>query len=302
MAAQGVLTDRLALDVKGVDDLRRAVRQDPDKGLKEVARQFESLLMQMMLKSMRDASPQEGLFDSEQTKLYGSMLDQQFAQVMAKRGIGLAEIMANQLASRGREAAGVDGAVDRPDSVVPGSAPAVPAGGVPGGPTAPAPGAAGVEGTPRGFVDRLWPHAVEASKTTGIPPHFMIAQAALESGWGRREIRMPDGSTSHNLFGIKATGNWKGASAETATTEYVAGQAVRTTEKFRAYGSYEEAFRDYAKLLRDNPRYAGVLDAGADASGFARGLQRAGYATDPMYAAKLERIIQSSALRQALAG
>jgi flagellar protein FlgJ len=153
----------------------------------------------------------------------------------------------------------------------------------------------------REFVNRLWPHAGEASQATGIPAHFMIAQAALETGWGRSELRFSDGTPTYNLFGIKAGRNWQGAVAESTTTEYVNGVAQRSVERFRAYASYAEAFRDYANLLASNPRYAEVLNQ-QDAAGFARSLQRAGYATDPMYAAKLERIIGGAALRNGMTG
>jgi flagellar protein FlgJ len=148
---------------------------------------------------------------------------------------------------------------------------------------------------------RIWPHAVEASRSTGISPQFLVAHAALESGWGRNEIRQSDGSSSYNLFGVKAGKAWGGATVEAATTEYIGGQAQSSVERFRAYGSYEEAFRDYANLLRNNPRYAGVIGS-QDGAEFAKGLQRAGYATDPAYADKLSRIINGPTLRMALVG
>jgi flagellar protein FlgJ len=149
-------------------------------------------------------------------------------------------------------------------------------------------------------VAAIWPHAETASRRTGIPAAFLVAQAALETGWGRSEARLADGRPSHNLFGIKAGANWQGPVAEAATTEYVNGVAETRVERFRAYGSYAEAFQDYAGLLAGSPRYAAVLGA-TEAASFARGLQRAGYATDPAYGAKLERIINGQTLRTALA-
>jgi flagellar protein FlgJ len=122
----------------------------------------------------------------------------------------------------------------------------------------------------------------------------MVAQAAHESGWGQRDIRNADGSSSHNLFGIKAGPNWKGAVAEVATTEYVNGQAQKVTAKFRAYASDAESFADYARLIKDSPRYSQVLASAGSAQGFARGLQNAGYATDPAYADKLTRVINTT--------
>lgn len=146
------------------------------------------------------------------------------------------------------------------------------------------------------FIDRLLPHAKVASQEVGIPAQFMLAQAALESGWGKHEIRRADNSPSHNLFGIKAGANWKGDVVEAVTTEFINGAPQKVVEKFRAYSSYAEGFSDYAKLLSDNPRYAKVLNA-SEPSTFAFGLQRAGYATDPMYAEKLLRIMKSDSLQ-----
>ena len=144
------------------------------------------------------------------------------------------------------------------------------------------------------FQTRLGPHAEEASRTTGIPAKFMLGQAALESGWGKRELVAADGTPSHNLFGIKADAGWHGKVVEHLTTEYVHGVAQKKVQTFRAYDNYADAFRDYAHLLRSNPRYQQVLASAQDATGFAQGLQRAGYATDPHYADKLTRIITQS--------
>lgn len=149
-------------------------------------------------------------------------------------------------------------------------------------------------GRPEAFVDLLWPHADEAAQKTGIPAPFIIGQAALESGWGRGEIKRPDGSPAFNLFGIKAGGNWTGDTVAVTTTEYVGNRPIRQVERFRAYGSYGEAFADWARLMRDNPRYAGVLQAADSVRDFAFGLQAAGYATDPRYGAKLEKVIEKA--------
>jgi flagellar protein FlgJ len=153
---------------------------------------------------------------------------------------------------------------------------------------------------PRAFVDKVWPQAVEASRVTGIPARFLVAQAALETGWGKYELKSADGSPSHNLFNIKAGRRWTGDTVSTATTEYSNGVPTRENARFRAYGSYAESFQDYARLIRNNPRYAGVAGQD-DAVAFARGLQSAGYATDPQYADKLARIINGNTLRTALA-
>ena len=146
---------------------------------------------------------------------------------------------------------------------------------------------------------RMKDHAVEASNATGIPAKFLLGQAALESGWGKHEIRAADGSKSFNLFGIKAGRNWNGPTVQVKTTEYVDGVPRKVLQKFRAYGSYAEAFQDYASLMQGNRRYAAVLKQ-TDSAGFALGLQRAGYATDPKYADKLTSILNGRRMRQTI--
>ena len=312
--ASGVLDQRLSLDVQGVDALRRTVRSSPQEGMKQASKQFEVMFMQMVLKSMREATPAEGMFSSQQEKMYTSMLDQQLAQNLSGRGLGLAEAMFTQLSrTSGAEAAQpkpgavpVDGLLVAPAASYPRSAPALPvAAAVPAssGQSSDASvyeAATGQATLSRSalpqahveqFVTRMLPAAQRASQASGVPAQLIMAQAALESGWGRREIRMEDGRTSFNLFGIKADRSWKGPVAETATTEYINGVPQKTRAAFRAYGSYEEAFVDYARFLTTNPRYAGALatDNPADA---AHGLQRAGYATDPEYGGKLVRIMK----------
>jgi flagellar protein FlgJ len=144
------------------------------------------------------------------------------------------------------------------------------------------------------FQSNVTPAAEEASQTTGIPAQFMMAQAALESGWGKHVVQNKDGTSSNNLFGIKAGADWKGKVVEATTTEYVHGVATRKVQKFRAYDTYQDSFKDYASMLRNNPRYEKVLASAQDMTGFAQGLQRAGYATDPRYAEKLTQIIKQS--------
>lgn len=280
----------LAVSAQSLDKLRMQAKQSPDQALKLVAQQFETVFMNMMLKSMRDATPQDGMFDSEQTKMFTGMLDQQLVQSMSSRGVGLADIMIKQLS----RPASSDVAQARAESVLAtparsASAMPVPVGdgfanGMKNSPSQPTP-------LQQDFVRRMTPHAVQASQETGVPTHLVMGQAALESGWGRREIRLPDGSTSFNLFGIKAGGNWNGKVAEVVTTEYHNGIASKQVEKFRAYSSYTQAFSDYAHLLRDNPRYAQVLRSGQGSPELAHALQRAGYATDPDYADKLVKVM-----------
>lgn len=312
--------DTNVFDPRSLGDLKRLAKDNDPKALKAAARQFEAVFLQMVLKSMREATPHEGLLDNDQSRLYESLLDQQLAQVLATKGkgTGLAAMIEKQLSqnlgqapaaltapsSEGEEANGAGTLLDTLRKLAP---PSVPNG-------APAPASASgavsaynpevggdIPAQARDFVAQVWPSAVEASRSTGIPAHFLVAHAALETGWGRSEPRSKDGRQSFNLFGIKAGKSWNGPVVESATTEYVDGSPQRQMEKFRAYGSYTESFQDYARLLATNPRYSRVLDA-KDGAGFARGLQQAGYATDPAYATKLERIISGPTLRQAMTG
>jgi len=163
---------------------------------------------------------------------------------------------------------------------------------------APAPPGAGTD-APTAFVGRMWGAAIAAEQATGVPAGFIVGQAALETGWGRSEIRHPDGRSAHNLFGIKAGAGWRGETVDALTTEYVDGKAVKSVERFRAYASYQEAFADWGRLMAGNPRYAGVMASGGSVESFARNLQQAGYATDPQYASKLTRTItQALSLRR----
>ncbi|KIQ23914.1 flagellar assembly peptidoglycan hydrolase FlgJ [Xanthomonas campestris] len=154
------------------------------------------------------------------------------------------------------------------------------------------------ERTPEGFVAKIWTHAQKAARELGVDPRALVAQAALETGWGRRGIG--NGGDSNNLFGIKATG-WNGAKVTTGTHEYVNGVKTTETADFRAYGSAEESFADYVRLLKNNSRYQTALQAGTDIKGFARGLQQAGYATDPGYAAKIAAIANGPTIDRAVA-
>jgi flagellar protein FlgJ len=320
MMTSADLSGKFALDVQAVNELRIDAKRTDKAGLEAAAKQFEALFMNMMLKSMREATSQDSLLDSEQSRLYTSMLDQQLSQSMASRGIGLADMMVRQL-GRGLPADLPQGGIapasapapEYPQADVPPPQECTPAQQPPQHPqrtsaltqqppppvqaSQPAASQPGPQSQAAEFQNRLMPHALQASQTTGIPARFMLGQAALESGWGKREIRAADGTPSHNLFGVKAGASWKGPVVETVTTEYVNGVAQKSVEKFRAYPSYADAFRDYANLLRNNPRYAGVVAQaaqGIDAAGFAQGLQRAGYATDPNYADKLTRVINTA--------
>ncbi len=276
----------LAGDVNSLAALRARANADPKAAVREVARQFEALFMQELMKSMRAATLASGMLDNEGGKLGTEMLDQQLATQMTGLPGGLSEAITKQLERQMGVLAGPNpGAAANPLSAPDVQRPVR------------IPDKAAAD-----FVQQHSDAAKAAEARTGIQAAFMIGQAAHETGWGRKEIRHADGSPSHNLFGIKAGADWKGAVAETLTTEVVNGQAVKGVARFRAYASYADAFADYARLMLHSPRYQQALAQGQDASGFANGLQRAGYATDPAYADKLTRVINTTLHLQRLAG
>jgi flagellar protein FlgJ len=318
-------TSQVAYDSRGLDDLKRAARESPDKALKAAATQFEALFMNMILKSMRDSLPKDGLMSSSAGDTYTGMLDQQLSQKLASQGTGLADMLVRQLsrnmkpaAAAGAAAAGggvppadMNGANRAPLSAArtyrlhelqatppakPSAMPSIPAAvPLPAADSTKAPASKSAE-RKREFVARVAEHAKAAETQTGVPAKFIVGQAALESGWGKHEIRDRSGQSAFNLFGIKATGNWRGSTVDVTTTEFVNGVAKKVVEKFRAYASYAEGFADYARVIADNPRYANVLKtARQGVENFALGLQRAGYATDPAYATKLARVINDAA-------
>ena len=309
------LTSKFALDTKGLGELKQSAKAGSPAALKEAATQFEAMFINMMMKSMREATPQEGIMDNQQSKMFTGMLDQQMSQNLAKRGVGLADMLTRQLTSNqmgaqamaigaegmaaGKAAAAANALAPLDGGMRPGmdAATMIKTGAKqPGAPALPLTTESGRVQAPhvRAFQEKLHAHAAEAERATGVPAKFMLGQAALESGWGKRMIRNADGTNSNNLFGIKAGPGWKGKVATAVTTEYVNGVAHRKVEKFRAYDTPADSFKDYANMLAKNPRYEKVLASGGDASAFAHGLQRAGYATDPMYAAKLTRVIKNS--------
>jgi flagellar protein FlgJ len=208
--------------------------------------------------------------------------------------------MAAVAAARARAAvAAADPKRESPDAVAPGLRPGSGGTGTVAAPAAPAAPEGSRGAVQSAFVDRLWNAAAAAERSTGVPAGFIVGQAALETGWGRQELRHADGRSANNLFGIKAGPGWRGDTVESTTTEYVDGRAMKTVERFRAYGSHEESVADWARLMASNPRYAGVLQAGGSIEAFSRNLQKAGYATDPEYASKLTRTItQALTLRR----
>jgi flagellar protein FlgJ len=248
-----------ANDFKQFAALRRGAAANDPATLREAAKQFESLFTKMMLESMRSASMGDPLFGSDQGDMYQDMADDQLAvQLSQGRGLGLADMLIRQLSN------GVSGTAA----------------------TQPSAGAGANDvATPEQrekFISGLMPHAEAAARELGVDPQNLIAQAALETGWGRSQP-----GHSHNLFGIKAGGSWAGASVQANTEEFAGGVSGRVDADFRAYGSPRESVQDYVRLIRDNPRYTDALNTGSDVQAFATALQRGGYATDPDYARKL---------------
>lgn len=309
------LTGKLALDANSLNDLKIASKDNSPASVKAVASQFEAMFVNMMLKSMRDASPQEGMLDNEQTKTFTAMLDQQLSQNIASQGVGLADVLTRQLTRAYQSKPG-----DQPLTEIKAIAPAN--GMLPQNSTDAEMGGANLRllkkspvsavnpaeqsssfspsqlapDSAQSFKNRVASHAEQVSRETGIPAHFMIGQAALESGWGKHEIKGLDGMPSHNLFGIKANASWKGKVVETMTTEYVNGVKQKRVEKFRAYDSYAETFQDFAQLMKNNPRYERVMANLNNVNNYAAAIQKSGYATDPNYANKLISVVNKVAV------
>jgi flagellar protein FlgJ len=304
LAGQGVPRDAgLAIDGRGLEAIRRQGATDPRGAVREAARQFEALFMQELVKSMRSATLSSGMLDNAGSQMGTQMLDSQLALKMTGLPGGLSEAIARQL----ERAMGLEAEAAQPPAPVPGGRPA-PAAALPPAAAAGAPAGspAGAQAdAPRGALEFLQRHRAAAERTeaaTGIPAEFLLAQAAHETGWGRRDIRHADGTPSHNLFGIKAGPGWRGAVAEITTTEYEGGLAQKVQARFRAYASPEAAFDDYARMITGSPRWREALARADDPRGFAQGLQRGGYATDPDYADKLTRVINTTLRLQRLMG
>lgn len=279
IAASPMSVTGLASDSQSLAALRGRAATDPKAAVREVAKQFEALFMQELMKSMRASAMPSGMLDNEGSKLGTDMLDTQMATQMTGLRGGLSEAITRQL--------------ERQMGMAPGPIPTAPLNVANPLRSSDAPLRIPEKGA-AAFVQQHSRAAQAAAQASGINAAFMIGQAAHESGWGQREIRHADGSPSYNLFGIKANADWKGAVAETATTEVVDGLPKKIVARFRAYSSYAESFADYARLISNSPRYRQVLANGQNAQAFAAGLQRAGYATDPDYADKLARVINTT--------
>ena len=302
------LSGGLAVDAQSLGNLKAAAGASSPEAIKETAKQFESLFMGELLKSMRAATMKSGMLDSPGSDLGTDMLDQQFAVQMSGQPGGLGDMIELQLTRQMAAMGGTsDPALGASSSPSPSPSPTTntPVSKATVTPTAPAtPATAPVHHmakSPRGptasqvdFVNKHSDAASKIEKTSGIPASYMLGQAGHETGWGKFEIKQKGGGPSFNLFGIKAGAGWTGKVAEVTTTEYVNGVAGKKVAKFKAYDSYEDAFKDYAHMISDSPRYAKVKLQTGSAHAFASGLQKAGYATDPEYAAKLSRAINTT--------
>lgn len=300
----------LAADANKLESLKRLASEKSPEATLAVAKQFESLFLNMMLKSMRDAIPKDESGNNEQTQLYTSMLDQQLSQALsAKGGLGLADIIAKQLRQQSNAIKQETSIVDSSNNL--GQPPQEiqsknikksdlnsPRANEQAEDTSKAqlesysqPVQQSIKAIVSQFNNIMGKAAEAASIISGIPSVFILAQAALESGWGKSEIIDRNGNKSHNLFGIKATGNWKGKIAEAMTTEYTDGVPKKSVEAFRAYESYTESFKDFASLMTKSERYQAVTSQIHDPVAYAKAMQDAGYATDPQYAQKLTKTI-----------
>jgi flagellar protein FlgJ len=276
-----------------------ALKKDPNSpaALHAVAQQVDALFLQMMLKSMRDASAAVGEGDSNEMGMYQDMFDKQIALTMSQhQDLGLGSLLTRQIAARAAADAATPAAADghpgpRPTTAPPAAPAAQPATSAP--PTS-------MTQSAEEFVDQVLPSIRTAAQALGLNPMVLLAQAALETGWGKRMARTSDGNPSLNLFGIKADDTWGGARAAANTVEYAGGVATQRQAAFRAYGSIEESVNDFANLLKNSPRYRHAAAAGPDAQAYVDGIGRSGYATDPEYAAKLNDILHGSTLRAAV--
>ena len=305
-----------ATDIAHFGALRAAAKRDPDAAMTQVAHEFEALFVQMMLKSARDATPAAGVFDSNEMRFYQEMFDSQVSLSMAEQGgLGFESMLRRQLGAGQGEAPvhddarvlklparrafpvatgpyvappeieGDDAPVDditrwaQPQSAFMTSDAA--ADGVTG---------AAVDGRQQRFLNTVRPHAERAARQLGTTPEILMAQAALETGWGRHVIGGANGQLSNNLFSIKADRAWDGRTVTQGTTEVYDGRPVRVNAAFRAYKDLGAAFDDYAEFIQRNPRYERALERAADPRAYVQELQRAGYATDPAYAQKILQI------------
>jgi peptidoglycan hydrolase FlgJ len=290
-----------AADANTYTDLNalQALKNSPNSPatIKAVSEQVEAMFLQMMLKSMRDASDEiSGSETSNETSMYQDMFDKQVALTLSKRqDLGIARLFERQLGGGKSPLAPAAGPMPLPRT----TGNVAPAGDR-NGPSAGAEEGASLYEHAAAFVQEVLPTIQRAAAAIGVNPLGLLAQAALETGWGRRMPRNADGSSSLNLFGVKAGGEWSGARAVADTVEVSGGVATQRRTAFRAYGSIEESVNDFAGLLASSPRYRETVAAGGSAQAYIQSIAQSGYATDPDYGNKLNQVLNSGALRAAL--
>jgi flagellar protein FlgJ len=272
--------------------------------IKAVSEQVEALFLQMMLKSMRDAGEASGEPASNETGMYQDMFDKQVALTLSKRqDLGIARLFERQLGGKAADgrAPGLKSLGGAPAGATPSQLKQLPKTAQPdsrGGASPPA--GANLSERASDFVQQVLPTIRQAAAAIGVNPLGLLAQAALETGWGRRMPRTAGGASSLNLFGVKADSEWSGARAVADTVEVSGGVAKPTRTAFRAYGSIEESVGDFARLLTSSPRYREAVAAGGSAQAYVQSIARAGYATDPEYAHKLNEVLNGGTLQAAL--
>ena len=288
--------NELAINPQSLGNLKMAAGLSSPQAIKETAKQFESLFMRELVKSMRDATQKSGMLDNPGSDLGTDLLDQQLSVAMSGQPGGLSEMIELQLTrqmgldtTKLTQAGMANSAASATDSASPASK-LTPSDAV----LAPVKTKRAPTATQADFVQKHSEIANKVERATGIPASFMLGQAGHETGWGNHQIRVKGGGNSFNLFGIKAGASWTGKVAEVTTTEFVNGVAKKQLARFRAYDSFEDSFKDYARLISESPRYAKVREQTTSVHAFASGLQKAGYATDPEYAAKLSRAINTT--------
>lgn len=297
-------------DLQGLETLRKAALDGDEGALQEAAQQFESIFVQMMIKSMRQASEvladEESPFSSQNVKFYQDMHDQQLATSLSSSGsIGLADIVVKQLSQHLPDSDYQNANIVRSDGNLATinrhrqkSIESIQERYLTAQEQADRPSKIAAFETPEQFVETLLPEAQKVAHELGLDPLAVVAQAAVETGWGQHMIHKTPSQNSHNLFGIKADARWEGDKASIETLEFRQGIAQKEKADFRAYDSFEAGLKDYVDFIKQSPRYAKALEHNGDSEQYFKGLQEAGYATDPQYAAKIKNVLKGATMRR----
>lgn len=272
-------------DLNSLQSIRQQGEEDQDAALEQIAKQFESILVQSMMKAMRQANSaftEDSMFNTSEMQFHQEMFDQQLGLNLSQgRGFGLADALVRQLKQQyqtdNQQVSDTVSELDRPVSH---RRPASVEQGL----------KASMADSPEAFLDAIEPYARKAAKALGVDEKVLMAQAALETGWGKHVIHDEAGGNSYNLFNIKADQRWQGDKVKVPTLEYVEGLPKKELSAFRRYDSYGQSFSDYVGFLQGNSRYGDALSAADKPETFVKALQEAGYATDPAYAQKIINI------------